>query len=96
MKLFRLLWIPNPLAEQLGASRILKCKELLPLLERMEANKFGNILTGDESWFMPKSQQTVKWNFSRENVSERVRQQTGTKNIYSLLFGEETAFMLLI
>jgi NAD dependent epimerase/dehydratase family enzyme len=50
MKLFHLRWIPNQLTEQLRASRIQKCQELLLLLERMEANEFRNILTGDESW----------------------------------------------
>jgi hypothetical protein len=48
-KLFHLRWIANQMTEQLRASRIQKCQELLPLLERMEANKFLNILTGDES-----------------------------------------------
>jgi hypothetical protein len=49
MKLFHLRWIPNQLAEQLRASRIQKCQELISLLETMEANKFHDILTGDES-----------------------------------------------
>jgi hypothetical protein len=40
MKLFHLRWIPNQLAGQLRASRIRKRQELLPLPERMEANKF--------------------------------------------------------
>jgi hypothetical protein len=40
----------------------------------MEANKFLNILTGDESWFMLECQQAVKWSFFGENISERVKQ----------------------
>jgi hypothetical protein len=40
MKLFHLRWMPNQLTQQLRTSRIHKCQELLPLLERMEANKF--------------------------------------------------------
>jgi hypothetical protein len=32
---FHLRWMPNWLTEQLRASRIQKCQELLPLLERM-------------------------------------------------------------
>jgi hypothetical protein len=62
----------------------------------MEANKFRNILTGDESWFILEYQQAVKWSLSREDVSERVRQQIDRKKLCSLLFGESTAFMLLI
>jgi hypothetical protein len=88
MNLFHLRWIPNQLTEQLRASRIQKCQELLPLLERMEGNEFRNILTGDESWFMLEYQHAVKWSLSREDVSERVRQQIGTKQLCSLLFWE--------
>jgi hypothetical protein len=38
MKLFHLRWIPNQLTEKLRISRIQKWQELLPLLERTEAN----------------------------------------------------------
>jgi hypothetical protein len=31
----------------------------------MEANKFRNILSGDESWFMLEHQRALKWNLSR-------------------------------
>jgi hypothetical protein len=85
MKLFHLRWIPNQLAEQLRASRIEKCQELRPLLESIETNKFYNILTGDESWFMPEYQHAVKWGLSLEDVSERVRQQIGTKQFVSIV-----------
>jgi hypothetical protein len=88
MKLFHLRWIPNQLTEQLRAGRIQKCQELVPVPERMDANKFRNILTGDESWFMLEYQHAVKSSLSREDVSERVRQQIGTKKLCSLLFGE--------
>jgi hypothetical protein len=63
---------------QLRASRIQKCQELPPLSKRMETNKFRNIFTGDESRFMLEYQRVVKWSPSREDVSERVRQQIGT------------------
>jgi hypothetical protein len=62
----------------------------------MEANKFRNILTSDESWFMLEYQQAVKWGLSREDVSERMRQQIDTKHLCSLSFGEKAPFMLLI
>jgi hypothetical protein len=65
--------------ERLHASRIQKCQELLPLLERMEANKFRNTLTTDESWEILEYQHAGKWSLSHEDVSERVRQQIGTK-----------------
>jgi hypothetical protein len=58
-----------------------KYQELPPLLEKMEANKFRSILTGNEDWFMLEYQHALKWSLSREDVSERVRQQIGTKNI---------------
>jgi hypothetical protein len=54
----------------------------------MEANKFRNIFTGDESWFRLERQHAVKWSLSREDVSEKVRQQIGAKKLCSLLYGE--------
>jgi hypothetical protein len=74
IKLFHLRWILNQPTEQLRASRIQKCQELLPLLEKMEANQSRNILTGDESWFMLNYHHAVKWSLSREEVPEKVRQ----------------------
>jgi hypothetical protein len=53
----------------------------------MEANKLGNILTGDESRFMLEHQHTGKWSRSRENVPERVRQQIGTKIMRTVIWG---------
>jgi hypothetical protein len=47
----------------------------------MEVNKFCNSLTGDESWFMPEYRHAAKWSLSREDVSDRVKQQIGTKKI---------------
>jgi hypothetical protein len=87
MKLFRLRWIFNQLTEQLRASKIQKCQELLPLLERMEANKFRIILTGDESWFTLNYQHAVKWSLSCEDLSEKVRRQIGTKNMLTVIWG---------
>jgi hypothetical protein len=81
MKLFHLPWRVHQLTEQLRTSRIQKCQELLPLLERMETNQFHHILTGDENWFTLEYQHAVKWSLSPEDVSERVRQQIGTKQI---------------
>jgi hypothetical protein len=49
MKLFHLRWMPNQLTEQFRTIKIQKCQELLPLFERIEANQFRNVLTGDES-----------------------------------------------
>jgi hypothetical protein len=36
----------------------------------MEANKFRNILTGDESWFMLEYQHAINWSLSSENGSK--------------------------
>jgi hypothetical protein len=44
----------------------------------MEANKSCNILTADESWLIFEYQHAVKWSLSREDVSEKVRQQIVT------------------
>jgi hypothetical protein len=66
--IFHFGWIRNQLTEQLHASRIQKCQELLSLLEGMEANKFCKSLTGDESRFMLEYQHAMKWTLSRRCV----------------------------
>jgi hypothetical protein len=45
----------------------------------MEADKFRNIVTGDESWFTLEFQYSTKWSVSREDVPERARKQIDTK-----------------
>jgi hypothetical protein len=47
----------------------------------MEANKFRNIVTSDESLFAFELQQFTKWSTSREDVPQRVRQQIGTRKV---------------
>jgi hypothetical protein len=53
----------------------------------MKANKFRNILTGGENWFMLEYHHAVKWSLSREDVSERVRQQIGKKIMLIVILG---------
>jgi hypothetical protein len=77
MKHFHLRWIRRQLTEQLRAERMKKCRDLLPLLERMKASNFHTIVTGDESWFTFELQHSAKWSTSREDVPQRVRQQIG-------------------
>jgi transposase len=95
MKSFHLRWIPNHLTEQLRAHRIQKCQELLPFLEKMEVNKFRTILTGDKSWFMLEYQHAVKWSFSREDGSKRMRQQIGTKKIILTIIWGADGFLVV-
>jgi histone-lysine N-methyltransferase SETMAR len=65
-----------------------KCQDILPLLERMEASNFHNIVTGDESWFTLELQQSAKWSTSREDVRQRARQQIGTtKSMLTVIWG---------
>jgi hypothetical protein len=87
MKLFHLMWIPQQLMEQFAITRTQECRELLQLLETMQASKFRNIPTGDESWFTLEHQYSAKWSVFREDVSSRVRQDIGTKSLCSLSFG---------
>jgi transposase len=58
----------------------------------MEANKFRNILTGDESWSMLEYQHAVKWSLSREDVSTRARRQIGTKTLMLTVIWEVDDF----
>jgi hypothetical protein len=79
MKYFHLRWIPHQFTGQLRAERMKKCRDILPLFERLEESNFHNTVTGDESWFTLELQQSVKWSTSCEDVPQRVRQQIGTR-----------------
>jgi hypothetical protein len=49
LKYFHLWWIPRELNEQLRATGVQKCQDLMLLLESLAANKFRTIVTGDDS-----------------------------------------------
>jgi hypothetical protein len=88
MKMFNLPGIPHMLTEQLPTTRIRKCQELLPLLERMEGNKFRNIITGNGSRFTREYQHAARWSPSYEEMPERARRQIGTKKcILTVIWG---------
>jgi hypothetical protein len=63
MRLLHLQRIPNQLREQLRAIKTQKYHELPPLREGMEANKFRNILTNDQSWFTFEHSDSAEWIF---------------------------------
>jgi hypothetical protein len=69
------------LTEQSRGLRLQKCLELLGVLDGMEAGKFRNIVTGDESWFTLECQHSAKWTVSRDDVPEKVRQAIGTSKV---------------
>jgi hypothetical protein len=78
-KHFHLRWIPHQLTEQLRAERMKKCRDLRPLLERMEASNLHTIVTGDESWFTFELQHSAKWSTSSEDVPQTVKQEIGIR-----------------
>jgi hypothetical protein len=43
--------------------------------EAMEWNNYCNLVTGDERWFALEFQHSAKWSVSRDDVSQKVRQQ---------------------
>jgi hypothetical protein len=55
------------------------CGALLNILEAHEKNKFQRFVTRDESWFALKFHHSRKWNGSRDDVSQKVKQQIGTQ-----------------
>jgi transcriptional antiterminator len=57
MKHFHSRLTRHQATEQLRAERMKKFQDLLPLLEKMEASNFRNIVTDDESWFTLELQQ---------------------------------------
>jgi hypothetical protein len=56
IKNFHLRWVPHRLIDDLRQVSVAKCGELLRALEAMHRTHFGQIITGDESWFYPEHQ----------------------------------------
>jgi hypothetical protein len=55
------------------------CRELLPILKAHEKNKSQKFVTGDESLFIWKFRHSPKWSVSRDNVPQKMKQQTGAQ-----------------
>jgi hypothetical protein len=54
-------------------------RELLPILEVHEKNKFRRFVTRDESWFTSEFHHSAKWSMSQDDVPQKVKQQIGTQ-----------------
>jgi hypothetical protein len=53
--------------------KIQKFQKLSSLLEDLEMNKFGNIMTNNKNWLIFESQDSAKWNITRKDVPATVR-----------------------
>jgi hypothetical protein len=77
---FHWRWIPHELTASLRQVRMETYRELLPILQIHEKNNIQRFVTGDESWFALEFHHSTKWSVSRDNVPQKVKQQTGTQN----------------
>jgi hypothetical protein len=62
------------------------CRELFPILEADEKNKFQRFVTGDESWFTLEFHHSTKWSASRDDIPQKVKQQIGTQKLILTVF----------
>jgi hypothetical protein len=51
MKISHVRWVPPQMTSALQATRLAKCREVLPMFEVVQKNPFRRVVTGDESWF---------------------------------------------
>jgi hypothetical protein len=81
MKNFYLRWVPHELTPDLRRRQLEICGRLLPILETREFDSFRMLVTGDESWFVSKSQHSTKQDLARDEIPMRVIQTISTKKI---------------
>jgi hypothetical protein len=55
------------------------CRKLLPIVKAHEKNNLQKFVTGEESWFTLGFHSFMKWNRSRDDIYQKVKQQIGTQ-----------------
>jgi hypothetical protein len=96
MKNWHVRWIPRELTDDIRRTRVLKCRELLNVLEKMAASAFRDIVTGDESWFYFRHHPSTQWSISRKDVACAVTPGIDTPKFMLTSFGESAGSMLWI
>jgi hypothetical protein len=88
MKIFHIRCFPHESTTSLRHIRIETCRELLPILEAHDKHKFQRFVTGDESRFTLEFHNSAKWNISRDDVPQKVKQQIGNqKFMLTIIWG---------
>jgi thiol-disulfide isomerase/thioredoxin len=78
MKNFHVRWVPHQLTTELQATKLAKCRELLPVLEALQKNNFRKVVTEDESWFYLEMGDPAQWSVRRDNVATKTKPMIGT------------------
>ena len=90
MKNFHVRWVPHQLTSELQATRLAKCRELLPILEALQRNNFRNVVTGDESWFYLETGHSAQWSVCRDDVATKTKPTISTpKFMLTVIWGVE-------
>jgi hypothetical protein len=78
MKNCHVRWVPHQSTSELQARRLAKCRELLRMLEALQKNNVGKVVTGDESWFYLETGHSAQRSVCRDDVATKTKPMTGT------------------
>jgi hypothetical protein len=81
-------WVPHQLTSELQATRLAKCRELLPIFEALKKNHFRKVVTGDENWFYLQTEHSTQWSVCRDDVATQTNPTIGTpKFMLTVMWG---------
>jgi hypothetical protein len=92
MKNFHVRWAPHQLTNELQTTRPAKCREILPMLEALQKNDFGKVVTGDESRFYLKTGHSAQWFVYRDNVATKTKPMIDTPKFILTVMRGATGF----
>jgi hypothetical protein len=88
MKNFHVRWVPHQLTSELQATRLAKCRELLPMLEALQKTNFRKVVPGDESWFCLETGYFAQWSVCRDDLETNTKPLIGTpKFMLTVMWG---------
>jgi hypothetical protein len=87
MKNFHVQWASQQLTSELQATRLAKCREILPMLEALQKNNFRKVVTGDGSWFSLETGHSAQWSVCRDDMATKTKSMIGTPKFTLTVMG---------
>jgi hypothetical protein len=72
---------PTPVDERVAGREADKCRELLQMLDGLQKNNFGKVVTGDENWFYLETGHSAQWSVCRDDVTTKTKPTIGTSKL---------------
>jgi DNA-binding Lrp family transcriptional regulator len=77
-KNFGARWGPHQLTMELQATKLVKYREFLPMLEALQKSNFHKRVSGDESWFYLGTGYSVQWSVCRDEMATKTKPTNDT------------------